>query len=474
MLRVLCRLPPPAGMRAAMIPLKPSAPRPQRALSTRGGGDDVAGKAREPLIVGAMPPPFWLPSTSLMLALLAATAAYVALSLQTELTVWNSEAVRARAETTAILAAHAPPPAADDLGEYVPRPELEGALEAFLREPASKAGQYLVVHGASGAGKSTLVSHVLSKKGGGVVVVRAAGTPLLAAVSDLDVLVLDKAVKHSAVRRKVTYVPSHASAGQLADRLDAAARTYRHDHPDEPGWRPIVVFELDCPADTRLVGSVCTHLKQLAHDKPLCHGILVLRDPAALAALPDDRARQQFLHVGPFSRAEVSAALGALFEQLPEEEAATDAAVAEVKERALALTTLPSFVSALAERLRGSASEAELRDACTQWAGELEAAAWRDIRGALTLDAPAAEEGGAREGRVLPVRELMLEILDADGPVRLPTSKCFAEAGALAAKLRGSKAASAAFEVDLVAGTVDFASGAHRKAAAEFFPAPQL
>jgi hypothetical protein len=48
-------------------------------------------------------------------------------------------------ETDAILAARVPSPQADEVREYVPRLELEAALEAYLKQPSSKAGAYLVV-----------------------------------------------------------------------------------------------------------------------------------------------------------------------------------------------------------------------------------------------------------------------------------------------------------------------------------------
>jgi hypothetical protein len=40
--------------------------------------------------------------------------------------------------------------------------------------------------------------------------------------------------------------------------------------------------------DSELIASVCAHAKQLAHDKGLCHAIIVLSSSSAIAALPDD------------------------------------------------------------------------------------------------------------------------------------------------------------------------------------------
>ena len=42
-------------------------------------------------------------------------------------------------ETDALLAARVPPPIADKVNRYVPRRELEAALEAYLQQPYSKA-----------------------------------------------------------------------------------------------------------------------------------------------------------------------------------------------------------------------------------------------------------------------------------------------------------------------------------------------
>mmetsp|Transcript_25585 Transcript_25585/g.60098 ORF Transcript_25585/g.60098 Transcript_25585/m.60098 type:complete len:285 (+) Transcript_25585:232-1086(+) len=76
----------------------------------------------------------------------------------------ESDFGRARMEMGAILAAHVPPPIADQVNEYVPRRELEAKLEAYLQQPKSKAGAYLVAYGARGAGKSTLVEHARAQQ----------------------------------------------------------------------------------------------------------------------------------------------------------------------------------------------------------------------------------------------------------------------------------------------------------------------
>jgi hypothetical protein len=62
----------------------------------------------------------------------------------------------------------------------------------------------------------------------------------------------------------------------------------------------------------------------------------------------------------------------------------------------------------------------------------------------------------------------MRELLDATAPVVLLTAKYAVLPAEFASKIRTSGDAKKTFTVDLVARTVDFASGAHRKVAAEF------
>ena len=365
---------------------------------------------------------------------------------------------RARMETDAILAARVPPPHADQEREYVPRRELEAALEAYLQQPSSKA--YLVVYGPRGAGKSTLVEHVLSKSGAGIVVVTTGD----AQSADLDTLVVNTALEQRRVAQPGTYVPAEALKRQLHERLAQATQARRAAHPDEPHWRPTVVFDINKSGDSELIASVCTRAKQLAHDKVLCHVIIVLSSSFAVAAMPADRGRQKFLHVGSFSREEAAAALDAALATLPKE-VASDAAVAAVKARVLPLTTLAKFIAEVAAELRGSASEADLRARAEAWASAHEAAARMDVQGTLTI--VVRVDDGIVENRAVPMRNLMRELLDAGAPVTLPTANYGVTAESFAAKIRESGPARATFDVDLVTVEVDFATGAHRSAAAE-------
>eukprot|EP00962_Isochrysis_galbana_P057697 scaffold30169_cov96-Isochrysis_galbana.AAC.1 len=61
----------------------------------------------------------------------------------------------------------------------------------------------------------------------------------------------------------------------------------------------------------------------------------------------------------------------------------------------------------------------------------------------------------------------MRELLDTGAPVTLPSATFNVPSDMFATKIRKSQKAKAAFTVDLVSETVDFASAAHRKAAAE-------
>jgi hypothetical protein len=111
--------------------------------------------------------------------------------------------------------------------------------------------------------------------------------------------------------------------------------------------------------------------------------------------------------------------------------------------------------------LRCSTSEADLRARAEAWASAFEVTARKDVRGALTL------EHIALNGRTFNVADLMRDLLDAGAPVELPTSMYTVPARLFAAKIRESDEAKATFGVDLVARTVDFATGAHCSAAAE-------
>ena len=365
----------------------------------------------------------------------------------------ESDIGRARMETDAILAARVPPPKADEFNRYVPRRELEAALEAYLQQPYSKAGAYLVVYGPRGAGKSTLVEHVLSRSGAGIVVVKTGD----AQSTDLDTLVVGTALKQRRAAQPGTYVPAEALKGQLYERLEQATQAHRAAHPDEPHWRPTVVFDINKSGDSELIESACGHAKELANDKGLCHAIIVLSSSFAVAALPADPARQEFLRVGTFSHEEASEVLDTSF--------ASDAAVAAVKARVLPLTTLAKFVAGVAAELSGSASEADLRARVEAWASAFEAGARMDVKGALGV--VARVDDGIVKDRAVPMRNLMRDLLDAGAAVELPTANYIVTAESFAAKIRESNAGKATFDVDLVAKTVDFATGAHRAAAAE-------
>jgi energy-coupling factor transporter ATP-binding protein EcfA2 len=372
----------------------------------------------------------------------------------------ESDIGRARMEADAILAARVPSPQADEVHEYVSRLELEAALQAYLQQPSSKAGAYLVVYGARGAGKSTLVEHVLSRSGAGIVVVKTGD----AQSTDLDTLVVDTALMQRRVAQPGTYVPPEALKGQLYARLAQATQAHRVAHPHEPHWRPTVVFDIDKSGGSELIASVCAHAKQLAHDKGLCHAIIVLSSSFAVAEMPADSGRQKFLRVGTFSREEASAVLDVTLAPMPKE-VASDAAVAAVKARVLPLTTLAKLIGELGAELRGSTSEADLRARVEAWASAFEATARKDVNSALEV--VIRVDDGIVKDRAVPMRNLMRDLLDAGAPVELPTAKYRVPAELFASKIRETNASKVTFDVDLVSRAVDFASGAHRKAAAE-------
>jgi hypothetical protein len=261
-----------------------------------------------------------------------------------------------------------------------------------------------------------------------------------------------------------THVSPEALKGQLYARLAQATQAYRAAHPDEPHWRPTVVFDMDKSGGSELIASVCAHAKQLAHDKGLCHAIIVLSSSFAVAEMPADRGRQTVLRVGSFSREEASAALDATLASLPKE-MASDAAAAAVKARVLLLTTLAKLIAELGAKLRGSTSEADLRARVEAWASAFEATAREDVNSALKV-VIRVDDGIVKE-RAVPMCNLMRDLLDAGAPVKLPTAKYDVPAKLFAAKIRETDEGKTTFDVDLVSKVVDFASGAHRKAAAE-------
>jgi hypothetical protein len=110
-----------------------------------------------------------------------------------------------------------------------------------------------------------------------------------------------------------------------------------------------------------------------------------------------------------------------------------------------------------------------LRARAEAWASAFEEAAREDVQGALEVVVwvDTIRDDDTVEILAVPMRNLMLDLLDAGAPVRLRTVNYPVEAQQFAAKVRESDPAKATFAVDCVARTVDFASGAHRKAAAE-------
>jgi hypothetical protein len=377
----------------------------------------------------------------------------------------TSELERARGEVKAILAARVPPPAADKLGVYVPRRELEDELESFVRKPVTAAGKYMVVVGARGAGKSTLVDHVLSKMDGGVLVVPLGEASSM--TSDLDALIVQAALKQYKPRESPYATSKPMEGGYLAERLEAAAKAH-----GEPGWRPTIVLDMNLSGNGPLIRAACARLKVLAHDKPLCHAILVLSSSFAVAELPRDPRRQQFLRVGAFSHDEASAQLDASFKAMLPGHVATAAAVAAVKERVLLLTTLPSCTGEVVEAVLGSKDEAEFGARAEAWASGFEAAARKEVAATLLpgLSIFIRDDEGDFKERAYRMRDLMRALLNAGGPVELPSDGYRVSAELFAYKIRESNAAKSMFHVDLVANTVDFASNAHRKAAAELLP----
>jgi hypothetical protein len=365
-----------------------------------------------------------------------------------------------RMEVRAILASRAPRSLADEVDAYVPRPALESALESYLRMPRSPAGSYLVITGARGAGKSTLMRHVPSKLGGGVVVVPLDGESI-----DLGKRVMQAALQGYTPRLSL-FGSSVEGQGDLQERLKRATEAYRRKHPKDKDWRPTIVFEVNEFDDRALLKRVCTCLKDLTHDLGLCHGVLVLSSPFAVAELPYDAGRRQFLRVGSFSHEEATTRLDLVFATF-DKEVASDAAVAEAKACALALTTRASLLGTLTESLRSATSEADFRARTEEWAREFEAEAFLDVKGAAADALIIRKRDEADKECAYTTRRLMRELLDATAPVVLPTAKYAVLPAELASKIRTSGDAKKTFTVDLVARTVDFASIAHRKVAAE-------
>jgi hypothetical protein len=359
----------------------------------------------------------------------AAIAAVLGLLWTVNEAYWASDRGRERTVAAAILDSHTPPPTADEMDVYVPRPELEDALEAFLRAPRCEGDGYMVLVGPRGTGKSILLSHVLSKMGGGVVLTRVGG-PAATESGDLDLLVVGTALKQYAQPGWAlsSSSPAAMEGRHLRERLVSAARVYHGKHSADEDWRPTVVLDVSHSSDGALIRSACTRLKELTYDEQRCHGVIVLSSSYAVADLPPDPSRQTFLLVGSFSPAEASAKLERSFATMPNG-LASCAAVAAVEQRVLPLTTLASDLVQLAKSVRGSTEEKDLLERAEAWARQFEAKARKDVEGALTL------EHIMRNGRKLPVADLMREMLAAGGPIKLPTAKNNVEAANFAAHI---------------------------------------
>jgi hypothetical protein len=312
------------------------------------------------------------------------------------------------------------------------------------------------VVGADGAGKTTFVKHVLSKVGSGVLLVPIG--KVSSTEADLDPHIMRQARKQYAPQAESHFASSEPMKGDTITVRLASAAEARGE-----GWRPTIVRDMTSLGDGALIKAVCAKLKAIAHDEPLCHGILVLSSAFAVAELTDDPWRQMCLRVGSFSREEASAYLDANFRPRVPKEAVTTAAAAAVKERIFPLTTLPTFMTSAVRKLVGSTSEAEFVARAEAWASDFEARARDDVRRALAV--VVRVDDGVAEGKPLPMRNLMRELVDADAPAKAADSqvRCSAQ-GLCAATIRTSRAARATLHVDLVGKTVEFASSAHRTA----------
>jgi hypothetical protein len=374
----------------------------------------------------------------------------------------TSEGMRTRREVKAILAARAPPSKADELKAYVQRVELEDTLRSFLRQPLDDPGSYMVVFGPRGAGKSTLVSHVLNEMGEGTLVVE-----IDQASNNLESFVVEQALKEYRLSKFGYATSTPLENVKLARRLEAAANVRR-----EKGWRPTLVLEVDRLGDSQLIQTVCRLLKKITHDRSLCHGLLVLSSSFAVAALPEDRGRQRFLRVGAFSRDEASAFLDVKFKAKLPQHVAASAVLHAVTERTLQLTTLPNDLGNFAAMVIGSESEQDFVARAEAWTSKFEGIARRDVKGADTPELNDLIRDKIGQERRSPMRDLMRELLDNGAPVELPTASFYLSSVTFASIIRTSLEAKAVFNVDLVSKTVDFASGAHCKAAAELLLPP--
>jgi len=255
----------------------------------------------------------------------------------------------------------------------------------------------------------------------------------------------------------------------LADRLKAAADA-RRENGGEKDWRPTLVLEIDQMVGHELIKDSCRLLKRLTHDQQLCHAVLVLSSSSAVASLTSDKTRQRFLRVGVFTRGEASAFLKASLKEMLPENVATSKAVDDVSERFLQLTTLPQDAIDFTDAMLGSKTEDELRARAEAFANELEEAARNEVECAAKMNVfntLLCDQTG--KSPMFTTSDLMRELLHIGAPAKLPNPKCDVPPGIFAARIRESEHAKMAFEVDLISGTVDFASGTHQKVAAESY-----
>lgn len=336
---------------------------------------------------------------------------------------------------------------------YVERSDLESVLTHYLEGPSE---QYLIVAGMRGTGKSTAVQHVLRNRDGVIYI------PVSKNEIDPARLVISALQASARFASPINILAQGGQDAHIATIFERAAAKHRRIHPDAPHWQPTVVVEVRGEVEGSTVAALAKHLKVLTQDLACARGVLVFSSAHDVESLPADESRQAYVRVDDLSQEE---ALKLLAKLLSQAGVASPKVHTEAIERILPLTTRASHLTKFASAVAEQADEAEQVAAVRAAAEERLCSAAHDVQETLKLGEADDRDLRGRQG--FHAHRLMTELLETGTPVRVNETAYLEIPKQFSVKVRTSDRAQLTLKLDLVRGTVDFGTPAHRCAAAE-------